>query len=389
MKMNPFDYTMPLTRIVSGPESLNRLPTEVQALGVTRLLLVHGQRVAGTQLLASVRDRLGPRIVGTYAEVIPHSSVDLVTRGAELARSLRIDGFVSVGGGSSSDTAKGINILLAEGGALPEHASTFVPPDKFYPKELSRPKLPLIALPTTCSGAEITPGLGIRNEQGVKLLFWDVKLASRLVVLGPECLAETPLPIIMTTAMNGLAHCIEGLYSRQRNPISDALALQGIRLFNTALPRLADRHDDPEALAMLQAASALGGMVISNARVGIHHAICHCLGARLNVSHGVANAVMLPYAMRFNLDVAAPRLALAAEAMGVAGNEQAAAEKAVEAVFALQARIGVPQRLRDAGVDRTALQQIARDTMQDRGLYFNPKPVAHAEVVLRLLEEAW
>ena len=136
----------------------------------------------------------------------------------------------------------------------------------------------------------------------------------------------------------------------------------------------------------------VSGMVIANARVGIHHGVCHCLGARGGLPHGVANAVFLPHAMRYNLQVAASQLKLAGLAMGFDVRnlpDAAAALQAVEATEAMQRVLGVPTRLRDTGIDRALFPEIAAHAMGDRGLFFNPRPTASADVVVGLLEQAW
>ena len=185
-------YNNSAARVVLKPGAVDEMGGEVDALGCRRLLLVCGPRTRASRLFERVRTALGDRVAGIFEEVVEHSATTLVTRRAEQARALSIDGIVAVGGGSASDTAKGIAILLAEGGRIEDHASTFIPPDRFFPKELPSPKLPVIAVPTTGSAAEVTPGLGIRDEAGKKLLFWDVKLSSRLIVLDPEANVEVP-----------------------------------------------------------------------------------------------------------------------------------------------------------------------------------------------------
>jgi alcohol dehydrogenase len=316
----------------------------------------------------------------------------LVTEGAEIARTHDVDGIVALGGGSASDTAKGIAILLGEGGRIEEHASTFIPPDRFIPKPLPSPKVPVIAVPTTASAAEVTPGLGLRSPDGRKLLFWDATLASRLIVLDPAANVAVPASLMAATAMNGFAHCAEGLYSRLRNPVSEALALHGIRLFTRWLPAMAADPSSVEARAGVLTAAHLSGRVISNSRVAVHHATCHCLGARGGLAHGVANSIMLPHALAYNIAVAAPELARMAEAMGVdiAGMDAPAAARAgIDAVRKLQREAGVPTRLRDTGLDRSLLPAIAEDTMRDRGLFFNPRVTRSASAILELLEQAW
>jgi alcohol dehydrogenase class IV len=384
------DYRNTGTRVLLKPGAVDTLGTEVAAQGCERLMVICGPNTRKTKLFERVVQALGVRCALVFDDVVEHSSTSMVTRGAELAREKKIDGLLAVGGGSASDSAKGIAILLGEGGKLEEHASRFEPPDRFFPKALPAPKLPIIVVVTTASAAEVTPGLGIRNAEGRKLLFWDNTLASRLIVLDPEANIEVPVRIMATTAMNGFAHCVEGLYSRLRNPISDALALHGIRLFMDWLPRMVKDPQSVEARAGVLTAAHLSGMVISNARVGIHHAVCHCLGAAGGLAHGVANSVMLPHAMAYNLYVSEREMAGIAEAMGVhAGSNADKARAAIDKVRELQREAGVPTRLRDTGLDKAVLPRIAEHTLIDRGVYFNPRRTETAEAILHILKQAW
>jgi alcohol dehydrogenase class IV len=195
-----------------------------------------------------------------------------------------------------------------------------------------------------------------------------------------------------SSGMNGFAHCAEGLYSRLRNPISEGLALQGARLLARGLPAMVREPAQMEHRATVLTGAYLSGLVISNARVGIHHAVCHCLGALGGLPHGVANSIMLPHALAYNLDVAAAELRGLAEAMGVSvtGKSDAeAARAAVDAVAELQIATKVARRLRDTGLDHALLPRIAEHTLSDRGLFFNPKRTTSVEPILSLLEQAW
>jgi alcohol dehydrogenase class IV len=387
-----FDYQNTGTRVVLAPNAVDDLAALVSPLGCERLMVICGPNTRRSLLFARVLRSLGARVAMILDQVPQHSSTTLVTEAARKARAASVDGLVAVGGGSASDTAKGVAILLGEGGVIEEHASSFTPPDQFTPKPLPSPKLPIIAVPTTASAAEVTPGLGIKDPQGRKLLFWDKTLACRLIVLDPAAAVEVPVGIMAATAMNGFAHCAEGLYSRLRNPISEALALQGINLFSSWLPKMVAEPDNVDARSGVLTAAHLSGMVISNSRVGIHHAICHCLGARGGLSHGIANSVMLPHCLQYNIPVARPQIERIGAAMdaGRDGTSPASsAEQAVAAVRQLQIAAKVPTRLRDTGLDRALLPAIAQDTLGDRGLYFNPRRTASADAVLQLLEEAW
>ncbi|MDO9437661.1 iron-containing alcohol dehydrogenase family protein [Hydrogenophaga sp.] len=386
-----FQLTFAPSKLLCRPDALGALADEVRALGAQRLMLISGTRTAQGQAVAATRAALGDAVAHVWTGVPQHSGVSDVTAMALKAKELGIDGFVAVGGGSASDSAKGAAILLAEGGTLVDHANVFYPPDRYIQKVLTKPKLPIIAVPTTLSAAEVTPGLGIRDEHGHKLVFWDPGVVPRLIVLDAQATLDVPASLFASTGMNALAHCIEGMYSRVRNPISEGLALQGIRYLRQGLPRVVADPSDVAAREEALVGAYLSGLVISNARVGIHHGICHGLGSLGGLSHGAANSVMLPHAMRFNREVATAQLALAAQALGVELGGKTpleAADAAIAAVQTLQRQIGVPRGLGEAGLDRALLPALARGAMSDRGLYFNPRLASEPEV-RELLEAAW
>jgi alcohol dehydrogenase class IV len=386
-----FQYVSSRCKVVARPGALDALAAEADAIGVRRLMLVSGTRSARGAAAQATRAALGSLIVCEAVGVPPHSGIDTVESMVARARQESVDGFVAVGGGSASDSAKAAAILLGEGGTLADHANVFYPPDRYVQKVLKAPKLPIIAIPTTLSAAEVTPGLGIRDAHGHKLVFWDPEVVPRLIVLDGRATLDVPASLFASTGMNALAHCVEGIYSRVRNPLSEGLALQGIRVLCTALEAVVDDPQDENARTDALVGACLSGMVISNARVGIGHGICHGLGSLGGLAHGVANAIILPHAMRFNREPAAAHLALVAHAMGVktAGMEPlAAAEAAVVAVQDLQRRLGLPRTLGEAGLDRALLPRLAIGAMSDRGLYFNPRPATEEEV-LALLQEAW
>lgn len=379
------------SRLLCRQGATSVLAAELEAIGARRWMLVSGTRSAKAAAAQAVRQSLGSLLVAECTGLPSHSGVAEVTALAEQARSHGVDGFVAVGGGSASDSAKAAAILLAEGGRLADHANVFHPPDRYVQQVLPASKLPIVAVPTTLSAAEVTPGLGIRAEDGHKLVFWDPGVVPRLIVIDAAVCTDVPLEVFTSTGMNALAHCIEGLYSRVRNPVSEGLALQALRLLRQALPAVVNAPQDPQVREQALVAAYLSGLVISHARVGIHHGVCHGLGSMGGLAHGVANAILLPHAMRFNLEVARDPLALAASALDPRShgmNPEQAALAAVQAVVDLQHRLGLPTRLRDAGLDRTLLVSLARHAMSDRGLYFNPR-LATEDEVLHLLEAAW
>ena len=379
-------------RVVMGPGAVDGVADEVRKLGGTRVMLLTGGKTAKTRLTARVIAALGPLLVEKFDGVVQHSGVHIVEEAARRAAASRVDLLLAIGGGSPSDTAKAVAILLAEGAPLSRHANRFTPPDKLVQQQLEKPKLPIVAIPTTASAGEVTPGLGIRDADGHKLLFWDSKLAARCIVLDPEANIEVPASLVAMSGMNAVAHCVEGLYSKKRNQVAEGLALQGLRLLGQGLPAMVRAPNDVEARAQVLYGAHVSGMVISSTRTCLHHGLCHVLGALGGLSHGEANSIMLPHAMRFNARVATPQLRLVAQALGkeVAGlPDVAAAERAATAVVELQHAIGVPTRLRDTVLDRELLPKVAEYAMGDRALYFNPGPALTRQDVLQVLEAAW
>jgi alcohol dehydrogenase len=308
--------------------------------------------------------------------------VELAERLAALAGGQGIQCIVAAGGGSCSDTAKAIALLMAEGGRLADHASRFTPPRDLHIPVLRQPKVPIVSIPCTASGAEVTPSLGVRDADGRKLLFTDPQLASRVVLLDPQANLQVPPGVMLSTGMNGIAHCIEGLYSLDRAPLAEVVALEALQRFAQALPQVQARPGEVDARAQLLYAAHLSGLVLVNARTALHHAICHAIGSVTGVPHGEANAVMLPHALRFNAPAVGDALRRAAWV--VPGGQDVIAW-----IESLATTLGVPKRLRDIGVAHDALPAIAHKTMGERGLYFNPRPVSDASEILDLLQQAY
>ena len=245
---------------------------------------------------------------------------------ADIVRSEDIDVIVTIGGGTPSDTAKGVVCMLGEGKPLEELASQFTLPDTYVENYMKKPKIPIIAVATMLGGAEVAPGFGALDGNGRKLVYRGDYVTARVVILDPVATLDVDLDAFKASCFNGLAHGMEGLYSRSRTPITDGLCKQAISLFTRNMERLADDAADLNARMSLLWASALGGLIVTNARVGIQHGMAHSIGATLMLSHGLANAITLVPGVEFNMDVAAPQLAAAARAMGV-GADQASDEE--------------------------------------------------------------
>ena len=388
----PFSWQGFASRVENGSNVISTLGAEFDGMSVKRVMLVSSARAFASDAGRRIVNALGSRLVEQFTAVPSHSSEEAVRLGVECARDQRIDGLVALGGGSVSDTAKAITIVLAEGGKIADHANIFYPPDGYVQKRLDKPKLPIIAIPTTASAAEVTPGLGIRAYDGHKMVFWDAHVVPRLILLDSEAFLETPVEVMASTAMNAFAHCVEGLYSRVSNPISSAIALQAARMLCDSIPAMVGASGNQEHRNTVMLGAHMSGQVISNARVGLHHAICHGLGSLGGLAHGDANAIMLPHVVRYNRDAAASQLAGLADALGEdtrhlgAGN---AAERAVKRIASLQSDAGVPTRLRDVGFDRSLITPIADMTLADRGSYFNPVVAPPKADIEAIIGAAW
>ncbi len=390
MNMSPFLFNNPrVERILFGQGVTRQLADEVHRVDGTRAWVVISPSVASTHLLDLVRDSLGSLCAGTFDRVRPHSPTNIIGEAADGARQARADVLVSVGGGSAIDTAKGIAALLAEGGPLRRFASRFTPPDRKEVPEMPSPKIPHLAIPTTLSGGEYSYSAGI-TEGGKKHILADPKLAPRTVLLDPEAAQTAPPKLLAASGMNALAHCVEAIYSTHTQAITQALCLAAVGRLASYLPRAVEHPEDIEAIGEVQIAACLAGMGVYSAWTGIHHAVVHVIGGRFKVPHADVHALVLPYAMRWNLDETIDSHARIARAMGIdAANDEQAAAAAPEAVLKMNRSMGLPLKLRDLGIPRDALSALAEDALGDYSVYTNPKPISSASQVLELLEMAW
>jgi alcohol dehydrogenase class IV len=373
-----------LTRVICKPGAVGELPKELRGLGCKRPLLLSSERGVNSLLHRQVTGLLQGFALAEVSAIPQHSSVATVMSVVDLAQRHSADCFVCIGGGSVSDTAKACALVLAEGAPLVRHATRFEPPTTVVVPNLFALKLPIISIPVTASGAEVTPSLGIRDESNKKLLFWDPRLASRIILIDAQANLEMPIAIMLSTAMNGLAHCIEGLYSTSSSPISSALALDGVVRFDNAIRALAYAPTSIQARQDLLVAAHISGLVLASAKSCLHHAICHVLGARLQLPHGLSNSIILPHALAFNRSACLSEFDAIEKTLGLDPDDSV-----VLWVAKLQNIAGLPKRLRDVGVAKDALDDVATATLHERGLAVNPRRVDSASQVYEILAAAW
>lgn len=373
------------TKIIFGPNSVDECGLELEALGCSRALLVTDRDLAESEIIVKVKKSIGKRLGGMFSDVEPDSGVHIVNKGAEFARSFNADAIVSAGGGSSIDTAKGIQICLKLGGKLEDHAGFNI---------MGGRGVPHIVIPTTAgTGSEVTYAAVIKDHaQNRKLIFGDNYIIPDIAILDPVLISGMPPKLTAATGMDALCHAVEAIHSLQREPIADALALHAIRLIVEYLPRSVANGKDIVARGQMLIAANLAGSAFSNAQVGLIHALAHAVGAKFKVPHGVANSILMPHCMKYNLDAVAERYALIAEAMGIreAGlSDEEKALRAIEKIRELAKKIGLPARLRDAGVPEERLEECVPDAMSDGSIVYNPKFISDPDDLLKVLKEAW
>jgi alcohol dehydrogenase class IV len=342
-----FVCDQPASRVVFGVGALDRLRDEVQRLGASRVLVLstRGRKAAADEIAR----RLGDGAL-VHAEAVMHVPIETARAAQAAATRHHADGLVAIGGGSTIGLAKAI--------------------------ALERP-IPIVAVPTTYSGSEMTPIYGL-TEGGLKRTGRDPKVQPKTVLYDPSLTLDLPARVSGPSGMNAMAHCVEALYAKDANPISTLLAAEGIRVLARALPIVVREMGNLDARAEALYGAWLAGSSLGTTTMSIHHKLCHTLGGTFNLPHAEVHTVILPHAAAFNRNAAPEAMRLAAEALGVAD--------APGGIFDLAARIGAPTALKDIGMPHDGLDRAAK--LATENPYFNPRPVDYAGV-RQLLEDAY
>lgn len=381
--------------IVSGLGCRNQVAQELDKLGYKRVLIISSPTLRRkTSFITELEQNLGQRLVGIYDGVKPNAPESVIRNASDFARDLSPDAILSIGGGAVHDTAKGVAVMCPSGRSIIDFVSRFEPPDTFHRVDIDVDPLPVLTMPSTFSAADVVGGGAVTDEEnGEKLIFVHPKLTPVCVFLDGEIVASTPRKILSESGMNAVHHCLEAIYSKGHQPITDALALEALRRLVDTLPRLApsiaapDQNDFQRALE----ATSMSGLTYANSWLGIGHSVCHSLGGRYGLSHGAANSVMVRHSIRFNLSHAADRLELATQALGVSfpqAQKALAARHMISVVDWLSEILETPRTLREIGLPEGQFEQIAKDVMVDPQTYWNPRPASEKEVVA-MLQDAW
>jgi len=333
--MQPFVYQSPATRVIFGAGTLARLPDEVARLGARRaLVLCTPEQRDGAERVAAL---LGQRAAGIFDRAAMHVPIESARAAREEARRLDADCAVAIGGGSTTGLGKAI--ALDSG-------------------------LPIIAVPTTYAGSEMTPIYGL-TEGGVKRTGRDERVRPKSVIYDPELTLSLPLAMTVASAFNAIAHAAEGLYAPDVNPVIALMAEEGIRASAAALLPLRSDPRDIDARADALYGAWLCGTVLGAITMGLHHKLCHTLGGSFNLPHAEVHAVVLPHALAYNAPAAPDAMARMARPLGVAD--------AARGVFDLALALGAPTSLAAIGMPGDGLDRAADLAVQNQ--YPNPRPL--------------
>ena len=343
--MKPFVYTGLPARVVFGAGSVKQLGAELERLGAKRaLLLCTPGRAESVQAIAR-----GLPIAGVFNRVVMHTPLALANEARKTAADLNADCCIAIGGGSTIGFGKAVALTSS---------------------------LPVIAVPTTYSGSEMTTIWGI-SEGETKKTGRDAKVLPKTVVYDPELTLDLPANVSAASGMNAIAHCVEALYAHDGNPIVSLMAEEGIKALSVALPKIIADGKDLSARTDALYGSWLAGCTISTTSVALHHKLCHVLGG-FGLPHAETHSIVLPHAMQYNCDAAPEAMRRVARAIGTVD--------APRGTYELEMRLGLPMKLADIGMKQADLERAARIAAD--APYPNPRKVEYAPV-LELLRNAY
>jgi maleylacetate reductase len=346
--MKPFDYVSRSQRVVFGAGAVKRTAAELDALGARKaiVLCTPQQRAQAEQ----VADLLGSRAAGIFDAAVMHVPIETARDARRFAAQQDADCAVAIGGGSTIGLGKAIAFDSG---------------------------LPILAIPTTYAGSEMTPIYGL-TEDGIKRTGRDLRVLPRTVIYDPELTLALPVGMSVASGINAIAHAAEALYSPDQNPVTSLLSEEGIAAFGRALPSIRQKSDDPDARADALYGTWLCGTALGTVGMGLHHKLCHTLGGSFNLPHAETHTIVLPHALAYNAAAAGSAMQRIARALN--------GDTAPMAVYALARDNGAPLALKDIGLKAADLDRACAIAMADQ--YPNPRPI-EAKALRQLLQNAY
>ncbi len=363
-----------------GPGARKELPEAIRRLGKSKALVVTDPGLIKFGVAKMVTDILDQAAIPyeIFSEVKPNPTVANVCAGIDAFKASGADVLVAVGGGSAIDTAKGIGIVSNN----PEFAD-IVSLEGCAPTK--HKSVPIIAIPTTAgTAAETTINYVIIDEnKQKKMVCVDPNDIPAVAIVDAELMYSLPRGLTAATGMDALTHAIEGYITRGAWQMSDMFEIEAIRMIAQWLPIAVEEPSNPEARNGMAVAQYIAGMAFSNVGLGLVHGMAHPMGSLFDVPHGVANALLLPTVMEFNMPCCIDKYAAIARAMGVdtsAMTPEEAAKAACEAVKALSLKVGIPQHLSELGISEADIPRLAQQALEDVCTPGNPRDVTLADI---------
>ncbi|MEE1214971.1 MAG: lactaldehyde reductase [Bacteroidaceae bacterium] len=364
-----------------GPGARKELPEVLNRMGVKKALVTSDKgliKVGTTKMVTDVLDEMGfPYDI--YSEIKPNPTVTNVKQGVEAFKASGADCIIAIGGGSSMDTAKGIGIVANN----PEFGD-IVSLEGCAPTK--NKSVPIIALPTTAgTGAEVTINYVIIDEERqAKMVCVDPNDIPAVAIVDPELMYSLPKGLTAATGMDALTHAIEGYITKGAWIMSDMYELQAIKMIAENLPIAVEEPTNPVGREGMALAQYIAAQAFSNVGLGLVHGMAHPMGSLHDIPHGVANALLLPTIMEFNMPTRIEKYGIIAQHMGVdttGMTPEEAAQAAVDAVRELSIRVGIPQHLSEIGITEADIPALAAQAITDVCTPGNPRDVTEAEII--------
>ncbi len=377
-------FSMPTTNLF-GVGAIDETGTRLKGFGATKALLVTDEGLfnlgLADQIAAIIRE--AGVAVEIFPKAEPNPTDQNVADGVEAFKAAACDAIVSLGGGSSHDAAKGIGIVVSNGGTIHDYEGV---------DQSEKPMVPLISINTTAGTAsEMTKFTIITDvKRHVKMAIIDKHVTPLVSINDPSLMYGLPPALTAATGLDALTHAVEAYLSVDATPITDSAAEKVFELIPEYLPRAYANGQDEEAREMMVYAQFLGGMAFNNAGLGYVHAIAHQMGGFYNLPHGVCNALLLPYVARFNLVGREERFAKMAYYLGEAVDglsTREAAEKAIAAIERLAKDLGIPEGFKELGAKEEDIPTLAANAMKDVTAATNPRR-ARVEQVEEIIRQA-
>ena len=379
---------------MSGENALENLPHELKMMGAKKPIVLTDAILAKCGTLDKVQKAFKGfdiDVTQTYTEIPPDSSIKVINEIAGIFKAKGCDSIIALGGGSVIDTAKGLRIVIEQGG---NDIMDYMGLDSLPRKD----RIAFAVIPTTSgTGSECTNVAVIANpDKNVKMEFISYDLLPDFAVLDPRMTETMPPKITANTGVDALVHAIEGYTCLQKNPLSQSYAFAAIRLITTFLPKAVLEGGNHEYRLAMSNAATMAGIAFSNSMVGLVHAIGHAIGGVAHVPHGIAMSILLPHVLKFNLETLKPAYAelllpLAGAEIYATTPKEERAQKAIEFVTAFIKQfesVGLPTKLSDAKVTEDQFDAIAQTAINDGAIVVNPI-MATKEQVIEILKEAF